>query len=98
MARAGKTGAASRSRRKNGSGKPPAHENGSGKPLPVGFPARGYPAGDRVRCTPIIEARLAAMATSRDYQLKPAPPITLFSPPLMAPPIDTLARLPMTRW
>ncbi len=32
------------------------------------------------------------------YQLKPAPPITLFSPPLKAPPSDTLARSPTARW
>ena len=31
------------------------------------------------------------------YQLKPAPAETLFSSPLNAPAIDTLARLPMAR-
>ena len=32
------------------------------------------------------------------YQLKPAPPMTLFSLLLKAPPSDTLARLLMARW
>ena len=34
----------------------------------------------------------------RPHQLKPAPADTLFSSPLNAPAMDTLARLPMARW
>lgn len=57
-------------------------KNGSGCPLPLHVPVCG----------------LHGRRRPWSHQLKPAPAETLFSPPLNAPPSDTLARLPSARW